>query len=163
MAQAKAKLTEVVVSETSKISRIDNLVGIRVSPNNYFATFFLANFITGFLVYLEKDLAAFFLFLFSWGTIPVLAWKDRIVFDGKYIFRTGLLPKFWAKINRRSRRLRISQIEQIETQALRALRRGGSVLSLSNFGQRSRLNLRVCLRRQRLPANDRSALQIGFG
>lgn len=127
MAQAKAKTVEVSIGKTSKINEINNLVGIRVSPNNYFATFFLANFTTGFLVYLEKDLAALLLFIFSWITIPVLAWKDRIVFDGKHIFRTGFLPNLWAKLNRKPSRLKISQIEQIETQALRALKRGGNV------------------------------------
>lgn len=127
MAQAKAKTVEVSIGKTSKINEINDLVGIRVSPNNYFATFFLANFITGFLVYLEKDSAAILLFIFSWITIPVLAWKDRIVFDGKHIFRTGFIPHLWAKLNRKSSRLKVSQIEQIETQSLRALKRGGNV------------------------------------
>lgn len=128
MAQtAKAKIAEVSVDKTSKVKILNNLVDIRVSPNSYFVIFFLASFLTGFLVYLEKDFAAIFLFIFSWISIPILAWKDRIVFDGKHIFRTGYLPNIWARINQKPRRLKVSQIEQIETQALRALKRGGNV------------------------------------
>lgn len=128
MAQtAKAKLAEVAVGQTSKVKVLNNLVDIRVSPNSYFVTFFLASFLTGFLVYLEKDFAALILFIFSWLTIPLLAWKDRIVFDGKHMFRTGFIPNVWARVNRKPRRLKIGQIEQIETQALRALKRGGNV------------------------------------
>lgn len=128
MAQtAKAKIAEVSIAKTSKVKVLNNLVDIRVSPNSYFVTFFLASFLTGFLVYLEKDVSAILLFIFSWMTIPILAWKDRIVFDGKHIFRTGFLPNLWARINQKPRRLKIAQIEQIETQALRALKRGGNV------------------------------------
>lgn len=128
MAQtARAKVSEVSASEISTSKVFKNLVDIRVSPNSYFVIFFLASFLTGFLIYLGKDLAAFLLFAISWTIVPVLAWKDRIVFDGKYIFRTGIIPKLWARFSGKPRRLRVSQIEQVETQALRALKRGGNV------------------------------------
>lgn len=41
--------------------------------------------------------------------------------------RTGYLPKIWAQANGTKYRLRIGEIEQVETQALRALKRGGNV------------------------------------
>ena len=100
---------------------------IRVPPNNYFVAVFLATFLAAFLVYLEFDLAALLLFASAWLVIPFLLATDKIVFDGQALERTGLIPKLWARINRRPRRLPIGEIEQIETQALRALKRGGSV------------------------------------
>ena len=37
------------------------------------------------------------------------------------------MPKFWAKLNNSRHRLKIADIEQVETHALRALKRGGNV------------------------------------
>lgn len=128
MAQtARVKVVEAIIEKTSATKIINKLVDIRVSPNSYFVAVFVVSFLTAFLVYLERDWSALSLFLVSWLTIPFLAWKDRIVFDGKHIFRTGFLPNLWSTFNGKPRRLKISQIEQIETQALRALKRGGNV------------------------------------
>jgi tetratricopeptide (TPR) repeat protein len=125
---ARVKLSEVSVAETSLPKKISGkLVNIRVSPNSYFVAFFLATFVTAFLVYLELDLAALILFLVSWVTIPLLAWTDRIVFDGQSVFRIGFIPSLWAGFSGKPRRIKVRNIEQIETQALRALRRGGNV------------------------------------
>ncbi len=124
----RVKLAEVSVGETSIAKDTPkNLVNIRVSPNSYFVAFFVTSFVTAFLVYLEKDLAALILFIASWISIPFLAWTDRIIFDGKSIFRTGFIPNIWAAVSGKPRRIRVSNIEQIETQALRAMRRGGNV------------------------------------
>lgn len=59
--------------------------------------------------------------------LPALALTDRIAFDGKRLRRTGILPRAWAWLNGDHYRLKLSDIEQIETQALRALKRGGNV------------------------------------
>lgn len=124
---ARARATEVTAEKTSTAKIINKLVDIRVSPNSYFVAVFLVSFLTAFLVYIERDIFALTLFAISWLTIPFLAWNDRIVFDGKHIFRTGFLPNLWATLSGKPRRLKVSQIEQIETQALRALKRGGNV------------------------------------
>lgn len=123
---AKVK-TEIVKSENADTNLLEKPIGIRVSPNDYFTALFLATFFTGFLVYIEQDLAAIILFVLSWLILPFLAYTDRIIFDGKRLTRTGYLSKFWAKLNNSRYRLKISDIEQVETQALRALKRGGNV------------------------------------
>ena len=105
----------------------DQFISIRVSPNSYFIVLFLITFLTGFLVYLEKDYIALALFTVSWIIFPLLAWNDRIIFDGKRLTRTGFLPDFWARFNSTKYRLRINDVEQVESQALRALKRGGNV------------------------------------
>lgn len=67
------------------------------------------------------------LFGLSWLIFPFLAWNDRITFDGKRLTRTGVLPRFWASLNSSKCRLKTADVEQVETQALRALKRGGNV------------------------------------
>ena len=115
--------------ETSAVSAAasDQMISIRVSPNGYFIVLFLITFLTGLLVYLEKDYTALALFAVSWIIFPLLAWHDRIVFDGKRLTRTGFLPVFWARFNAIKYHLRINDVEQVESQALRALKRGGNV------------------------------------
>ncbi len=128
-------MREILSTKTTAVPEIkpsaaivsDQIISIRVSPNSYFIALFLTTFFTGFLVYLEQDLIAVALFAASWLAFPFLAWSDRIVFDGKRLTRTGFLPRFWAWLNSTKYRLKISDVEQVESQALRALKRGGNV------------------------------------
>ena len=124
---AQAEQSEIIERENAAGNFGKKTIGIRVSPNDYFTALFLATFFTGFLVYIEQDLAAVLLFVLSWLIFPVLAYTDRIIFDGRRLTRTGYLPKFWANLNNSRYRLKIKDIEQVETQALRALKRGGNV------------------------------------
>ncbi len=102
-------------------------INIRVSPNSYLTVLFLISFFAAFLFYLEMEFFALSLLVIFWLIFPYLAWTDRIAFDGKRLMRTGYLPKIWAQANGTKYRLRIGEIEQVETQALRALKRGGNV------------------------------------
>jgi hypothetical protein len=127
-------LSQILPAKSAKISEIsesaitkNKTASIRVSPNNYFSAFLLGIFFAGFFIYLEKDFWAIPLLVFSFVILPVLAWTDRIEFDGKRIVRTGVLPRAWAWLNNYHFRLKLTDIEQVETQALRALKRGGNV------------------------------------
>ncbi len=111
------------IAETSS----DEKTSIRVSPNSYFIALFIATFFSGFLVYLEIDWAAVALFGAGWIFMPFTLWSDRIEFDGKRLVRTGILPNFWASINGSRSRLKLTDVEQVETEAIRALKRGGNV------------------------------------
>ncbi|MFM9903971.1 MAG: hypothetical protein ACKVQJ_05295 [Pyrinomonadaceae bacterium] len=106
---------------------LDSPISIRVSPHSYFTALFLTTFVSALLFYLEIDLAGFLLFGASWVLLPFFALNDRISFDGKCLQRTGIIPRMWSWFNGARRRLKISDIEQIETEAIRALRRGGNV------------------------------------
>ena len=123
---ARAKTTE-ISAEPTAATFSDKIISIRVSPNSYFTVLFLITFVSGFLLYLEKDYIGIVIFAFGWLIFPFLAWTDRIAFDGKRLTRTGFLPRLWASINNSKYRLKIADIEQIESQALRALKRGGNV------------------------------------
>ncbi len=121
------KASEVTNSSSSSAAAADQMISIRVSPNSYLTALFLTAFSGGFLVYLEQDLAALIVIALGFLVFPVLAYTDRIEFDGKRLTRTGFLPRFWAWINASRYRLKIADIEQVESQALRALKRGGNV------------------------------------
>lgn len=129
-------MSKIVTSESGEIvSRTATLVNeqsrgpsrIRVTPNNYLVASFIATFFSGLFVYLEFDLAAAILLILGWAVIPLLLWSDQIVFDGKSLRRTGWIPRIWARINGSRHDLELEEIEQVETQSLRALKRGGSV------------------------------------
>jgi len=123
-----AKAAEVSGKESSAETKKDeNLLMIRVSPNSYFAALFLSAFFSAMLFYLGYDHLSAVFFSLSWLSVPLFLWSDYISFDGKRIARTGILPKFWATVNNSRSRLKISDIEQVETHALRALKRGGNV------------------------------------
>lgn len=125
---AQTKPAEISARKKSIIAELtDKSIKIRVSPNSYFIALFLATFFTGLFVYLEYDLIAMVLFVSNWTLIPMLLWTDKISFDGKRLNRTGLLPKAWAWFNNSKNRLKLSEIEQVETQALRVLKCGGNV------------------------------------
>lgn len=124
---APAKTAEISAEKTAAATISEPAISIRVSPNSYFIALFLATFLAGFLIYLENDYYALALLSLSWLTIPFLAWTDRIVFDGKKLTRTGYLLRTWNWLNSTKFRLKISDVEQVESQALRALKRGGNV------------------------------------
>jgi len=100
---------------------------IRVSPHSYFTALLLGTFFSAFLFYLEIDLAGAILFGISWILIPFFALNDRISFDGKRLIRTGLIPRLWSWFNSSRRRLKLSDIEQVETHAVRTIKRGGNI------------------------------------
>jgi tetratricopeptide (TPR) repeat protein len=106
---------------------IDQDISIRVSPHSYFTGLLLGTFFSAFFFYLELDLAGAILFGISWILVPFFALNDRISFDGKRLIRTGSLPRLWAWFNNSRRRLKLSEIEQVETHAVRTIKRGGNI------------------------------------
>ncbi|MBK9216257.1 MAG: hypothetical protein IPM59_11785 [Chloracidobacterium sp.] len=105
----------------------DATVAIRVSPHGYLKGVMLGTFLTGLLFYLRFDLAAYAVFCTSWIFLPFFALNDRITFDGRHLKRTGFLPRLWGWFNGGRKRLKVTDVEQVETQAIRAVRRGGNV------------------------------------
>ena len=106
---------------------LEPLISIRVSPHSYFAALLLGSFFSALFFYLGIDLAGVILFAVSWISIPFFALNDRITFDGKRLQRTGLVPNAWSWFNTSRRRLKIADIEQVETEAVRAMKRGGHI------------------------------------
>ncbi len=123
---APVKISESSPSENAAAAVVQ-ACSVRVSPGSYFAALFLLTFFSGFLINLELDIWGYAVFCGAWLILPLLAWFDRIVFNGKSVYRTGLIPFIWNWFNRQARRLKVTDIERVETQALRAVRRGGEV------------------------------------
>lgn len=124
---APAKIAEGAIADSAAKTITKPTVTIRVSPNGYFVALFLTTFFAGFFIYLEIDWLAATLLFAGLILLPVFYLSDKIVFDGKRLSRTGILPKTWAFLNGGRLSLKLSDIEQIETQSLRALKRGGNV------------------------------------
>ena len=100
-------------------------VSIRVSPHGYFTALFLTTFFSALAFYLDLDRMGMLLFAGSWILIPFFALNDRISFDGKRLERTGLIPRAWSWLNSSRRRLKLVDVEHVETASVRAIRRGG--------------------------------------
>ena len=116
--------------EGTEISRPDGPVEpvtLRVSPHSYLSAILVGTFFSAFLFYIEIDLPGYLLFALSWIVLPALALRDRISFDGRGLVRTGWLPRIWAWLNGTRRRLKLIDIEQVDSHAIRALKRGGNI------------------------------------
>src|SRR4028119_450565 len=122
-------------SETGA-ARLSQIEQVRVSPGGYFAALFLFSLLAGFLSYFELNALSLILTGAAWLVFPILAWFDRITFDGEALRRTGILPRFSGKIFSQPQKLKISDIEQIETHAVRALQSGGRVFYRYRTGVR---------------------------
>lgn len=106
----------------------DGVGSLRVGTAGYFGSFFVLSFISAFLLYLDLELYGFILLFATWILIPVFAMTDHVRFDGKRLLRDGIVPRFWRILNRSRYWLRLSDIEQVDTQTVRSLRRGGRVM-----------------------------------
>lgn len=104
-----------------------HLASVRVSPGAYLATACALTFIAILLLRAELDLEALLTIGCAWLVTPLLAYTDRISFDGHRLTRRGIVPFIRQIIRRRSVVLQADDIERIETSAVRTLRRGGRV------------------------------------
>jgi tetratricopeptide (TPR) repeat protein len=103
------------------------LASVRVSPGNYLAASCLLTFIATLLLRAQYDLAAMVTIALAWIVTPLLAFTDRISFDGQVLSRKGLVPLVIRFIKGRALSLEIEEIERVETSAVRTLRRNGRV------------------------------------
>ncbi|MEZ5308182.1 MAG: tetratricopeptide repeat protein [Pyrinomonadaceae bacterium] len=102
-------------------------VWMRVAPNSYMAAVFVTAFFG--LLFFELGYLVVTLPLLGLAFIafPLAYYFDRIVFDGKSLARSGVIPRVWEMFGGMPNRLPKDDIEMVETQAVRALKRGGSV------------------------------------
>ncbi len=100
---------------------------VRVSPGSYLSVMFVAAFFSSLSLYLEYNYAGFFLLFLSLLIVPILAFSDRIIFDGRVLRRSGIVPSLWTRAKGIRRRLKIRDVEQVDSQSLRGIRRGGKV------------------------------------
>lgn len=125
--QVKISNTNGVSANALAADHIAEKCRVRVSPGGYFSILFFLTFAAGFLNYLSYVWSALFLVSAAWTIIPALLWFDRIEFDGKSLTRTGLIAFFGRLLSSSPRRLKLTDIERVETQSLWTLKSGGHV------------------------------------
>ena len=103
------------------------VASVRVSPGPYLAVASVMTFSSALLLRSNHDAWALILVGVAWIVVPLLALADRIVFDGVSIHRQG--PGFFIlqSVFGRTKQLTVSDFETVETNAVRTLRRRGSV------------------------------------
>jgi tetratricopeptide (TPR) repeat protein len=108
-------------------ARRARLASVRISPGGYLAAACVLTFAATLLLRAQYDLASIVVISLAWIVTPVLAFTDRVSFDGQVLSRRGLIPLFVKLINGRTLRFDIEDIERVETSAVRTLRRSGRV------------------------------------
>jgi tetratricopeptide (TPR) repeat protein len=103
------------------------LASVRVSPGSYLAAASVLTFGSALLLRSEQDVLALAVLGLAWLVVPILAFTDRIEFDGRTISRRGPAPFIQRLIAGRQKQLRIEDFERVDTQALRTIRRRGRV------------------------------------
>lgn len=131
MNESPSKQFSDVLAETSQARRAlaepKPVAGVRASPGGYFAFAALLTFISLVLLRTNRDLAALVLIVATWIAVPVLVLTDRLYFDGKVLFHSGLPALFSRLALGQSTQLNVADIERVEVATVRTLRRGGTV------------------------------------
>jgi tetratricopeptide (TPR) repeat protein len=91
------------------------------------AALLVASFLSALILYLGYETFALSFTLISWVAIYVLWSTDRIVFDGRRVIRTGWFPRMWAVATGTRDRLKVNDMEQVETAVFPGVKRGRNV------------------------------------
>lgn len=100
---------------------------VRALPGGYLAALVVLSFCAALVAYLGYSNYGLIGALLAWTFVPLLWFLDRIVFDGRRLRRTGLLPTLLARVSGLRDRLKISDIEQVETSVFPGIKRGRNV------------------------------------
>lgn len=109
-----------------KISKIS----VRAQTSAYLSAAAGGSFLSAYLLYAGYDTFALISALFSVICYPFLAFSDRIVFDGKRLGRSGFAWQMWMTATGQRRKVKPRSVVHVETEALRAFRRGSNVTYL---------------------------------
>ena len=119
------------LAEASDIQQTDRkrsvIASVRVSPGPYLALISVVAFIAALLLRSEHDAWSLLLVGAALVMVPLLAINDRIVFDGVTIRRRGPGYFLLQLFSGRTKQLAVSDFETVETNAVRTLRRRGTV------------------------------------
>jgi Tfp pilus assembly protein PilF len=116
-----------VASQRTRPRRDSRLASVRVSPGPYLAAASVLTFVSALLLRSERDIFALAVISLAWLVIPLLAWRDRVEFDGTTLSRRGFAPALLRLLAAGPKKLRLEQFEKVETQAVRTLKKGGKV------------------------------------
>jgi len=113
--------------ERSRPGRRVCVASVRASPGAYLIVSSLLTFSAGLLLRSEQDGWALLAIVVAWTLLPALALTDKIAFDGQSLVRRGVVPFILQLISGRRHQLSLAEVERVDTNAVRTLRRGGRV------------------------------------
>ncbi|MFN2453771.1 MAG: tetratricopeptide repeat protein [Pyrinomonadaceae bacterium] len=123
--QTNEKERDIVIAGRGKVKL--PRISVRASSGGYLLAATILTFAAFILLHAGKEIAASIFLCFAWLVVPFLAFTDRIVFDGDALIRRGFVALLLNLFNDRQRRISVREIERIETNAVRTLRRSGRV------------------------------------
>ena len=100
---------------------------VRALPGGYLAALVVASFCAALTTYMDYPEYGLSAALIAWTLIPALWLTDRIVFDGRRVRRTGLFPRMLARATGLRDRIKLSDVEQVETSVFPGIKRGRNV------------------------------------
>ena len=100
---------------------------VRVSPEEYLGALFFLTICAGFLIYLGFIWSSALIAIVAWTVVPLLSWFDCVEFDGKSLTRKGPIAALGKLFKVAPRRLKITDIQLVETQSSWTLKTGGRV------------------------------------
>jgi hypothetical protein len=111
--------------ETGERQRLP--VSVRAYAPGYAGAVLLTLFFAALLFYFGFGAISVAAGIAAVTVIPLLALTDNIVFDGRRLVRTGILPKIWLRMNGLRSSIKLRNIEQIDTAIVGTFKRGGRV------------------------------------
>ena len=116
-----------VQEERERAQKRSTIASVRNSPGPYLAFASVVTFVAALALRAHQDALALILIGAAWLIVPVIAFSDRIAFDGSSLRRQGPLASLLHLLFGYRKQLAIDDFETVETQAVRTLRRGGRV------------------------------------
>ncbi|MFN2510526.1 MAG: tetratricopeptide repeat protein [Pyrinomonadaceae bacterium] len=113
--------------ERSRPGRTVCVASVRASPGAYLVVSSVLTFCAGLLLRSGRDGWALVAIVVAWTLLPALALTDKIAFDGQSLIRRGVVPLIFQLISGRRQQLSLAEVERVDTNAVRTLRRGGRV------------------------------------
>src|SRR6185503_3867266 len=116
-----------VSQQRERARKRPTIASVRVSPGPYLTVAAVLTFFAALLLRVQYDGWALLLVSCAWLILPLLAFTDRIVFDGLSLRRQGLISSLLHLFSGYRKQLWIDDFETVETHAVRTLRSGGRV------------------------------------
>ncbi len=113
--------------EKDSISKKGNVVFVRALAGGYLSASFVISFLSALVAYLGYVEYALPLFSVAVIIVPLLWITDKLSFDGRRVRRTGLIPRLLARATGTRDRLKVSDIEQVETVAFPGVKRARNI------------------------------------
>jgi len=122
--EALKSLADAAKERSQTVRRV---ASVRTSPRAYLVVSSVLTFSAGLLLRSEQNEWALLTIMVAWMLLPALALTDKIALDGNSLVRRGVVPFIVQLISGRTQQLSVAEVERVDTNAVRTLRRGGRV------------------------------------